>query len=77
MLRNYAASKGLDVSAAGDLTQFSDADSAHSWGSDALRWAVGTGLMNGMGDGALNPRGTATRAQLAAMLQRFCALIAE
>lgn len=36
-----------------------------------MKWAVGSGLMNGKGDGILDPQGTATRAEIAAMLHRF------
>ena len=36
-----------------------------------MRWAVGSGIMGGYGDGILGPQGTATRAQVAAMLRRF------
>ena len=37
-----------------------------------MRWAVGNGIMNGNGDGTLNPTGTATRAEAAQMLMNFC-----
>lgn len=41
-----------------------------------MQWAVGSGLMNG-DNGALRPQGTATRAEVAAMLMRFCENIAK
>ena len=37
-----------------------------------MDWAVNAGLLNGTGAAMLDPKGTATRAQAAAMLQRFC-----
>ena len=66
----YASHKGYDTSAVGSLEQFSDKDKASSWALDALKWAIGSGLMNGKGD-TLDPTGTATRAEIAAMLHRF------
>ena len=68
---NYAKLKGYDVSAVNDLSGFTDAGKISDWALPAMRWAVGSGLMNGYGDGTLNPQGTATRAQLAAMLHNF------
>lgn len=66
----YASHKGYDTSAVGSLEQFSDKDKASAWALDALKWAIGSGLMNGKGD-TLDPTGTATRAEIAAMLHRF------
>ena len=40
-----------------------------------MSWAVGVGLIDGMGDGTVNPGGTATRAQVAALMMRFCAKV--
>ena len=55
------------------------ADDVSSYALDTMQWAVGTGLITGSEktvDGVkvydLNPRGTATRAQMASILQRFC-----
>jgi uncharacterized protein YkwD len=55
----------------GDLSQFPDASNVSSYAVDALRWAVGQGLINGM-NGSLNPQGNATRAQVATIMMRFC-----
>ena len=70
ILRNYAAFKGLDIAPKGDLTAFSDADSTHDWAKDACIWAVDKGLLKGS-SGALNPLGTATRAEIAQVLMNF------
>ena len=56
----------------GTLTEFTDVDNASGYALDALRWAVEQGIIQGRGDGTLNPAGNATRAEVAAMLQRFC-----
>jgi hypothetical protein len=77
MLYRYAGdSLELDVSASGDLTAFKDAKNISSWAEDSVSWAVDKGILSGMGDGTLAPNATATRAEVAAMLQRFSTLIA-
>lgn len=68
---NYAKYKGYDMTAAGDLSGFTDAGEISPWAQDAMKWAVGIGLMNGKGGGILDPQGTATRAEVAAMLHNF------
>lgn len=73
MLYRYAAWAGRDLSAVHTLTDFSDRTDVSAWAVRAMRWAVGSGLIDGA-DGALLPGQTATRAQLAAILQRFGAL---
>ena len=60
------------LSGAKDLSgSFGDAGSVSPWALDAMRWAVGAGLINGTGDGNLSPGGQASRAQVAAVLDRF------
>lgn len=71
MMYNYAAYKGYDLSAKGDLTQFSDGDSVQEWAVPAMSWANGNALINGHDDGTLEPAGTTTRAQAASILMRF------
>ena len=71
MFCNYANYKGYDVTAAGGLSGFTDAGEISPWAQDAVKWAVGIGLMNGKGGGILDPQGTATRAEVAAMLHNF------
>lgn len=70
ILYNYAGRMGYDVSAAAELSGFSDAGAVASWGRSAISWAVGVKILNGS-DGALIPDGHATRAEVAAMLHRF------
>ncbi|MBP5167351.1 MAG: InlB B-repeat-containing protein [Oscillospiraceae bacterium] len=70
LLYNFAAYRGLDVSAAGSLDGFTDADSVSAWAADAMRWAVSSGIVNGMGDGTVDPGGSTTRAQIAALIRR-------
>ena len=69
MLMNYAQWKGQDTSARADLSGYSDAPS--TWASEAVQWAVAEGLLAGVTDDQLQPQGQATRAQVAAIMQRF------
>ena len=71
MLMNYAAWKGEDVSARADLSSYNDAASVSSWAVETVQWAVAEGLISGMPGNLLEPQGSATRAQVAAILQRF------
>lgn len=77
IFHRYAGYKGYDVTAQGDLSAFTDAAIVGDWAREALIWAVDKELINGMGDGTVNPRGTATRAQTAAILMRFCETVAK
>jgi hypothetical protein len=62
---------GCDVSGTGDLSAFSDADRIGSYALDSMSWAVGSGYIQGMGDGILAPKGTATRAQVAQLFMNY------
>ena len=70
ILYRYAKYLGCDVSASASLSAYPDAGKISDWAEPAMKWAVAEGLINGM-DGTLNPQGTATRAQVAAILMRF------
>lgn len=68
MLYRYAGSPAAGGMA---ISEFTDASSVSDYATDAVTWALGEGILTGMGDGTLAPQGTATRAQAAAMLMRF------
>lgn len=70
VLYRYAVSVGADTSASELLTDFADAASVSSWAAEGVKWAVGAGILSGSASG-LEPQGSATRAQAAAMLVRF------
>ena len=75
MLWRYAQAKGYDVSIGEDtnILSYTDAFDVAEYAIPAMQWAVGAGIINGTGDGStLTPQGTATRAQVATMLMRFC-----
>ena len=69
MLMNYSAWKGEDVSARADLSTYSDQPS--TWATETMSWAVAEGLISGVTADQLQPQASATRAQVAAILQRF------
>lgn len=71
MLYRYAKLKGYDVSASADISGYTDASSVSSWATDAMRWAVSAGLINGRTATTLAPQGNATRAEVASILMRF------
>ena len=71
MLHNYAAYKGYDLTAKGDLSRFPDGSQVQDWALPAMSWANGNALINGHDDGILEPGGTTTRAQAASILMRF------
>ena len=73
ILRNYAAYKGMDITASGSLSTYSDAASVSDWAKDSVEWAVGSGLIGGYEDSTLRPQGTTTRAEVASVLQRYLA----
>ena len=71
ILCNYAAYKGEDVSSGAALDGYSDAASVSDWAGESVEWAVAEGLLSGVTNNELAPQGSAARAQVAAMLQRF------
>lgn len=54
-----------------DLSGFRDADEVSAWAQDAIRWAVGAGLIAGRNDGRIDPRATATRAEVAQIIHNY------
>ena len=58
------------------LAQFTDADQIQDYAREAMAWAVTVGLFEGNADGALNPRGNATRAEVATLIMRFAEMTA-
>ena len=76
ILYRYAAYKGYDVSQRADLSKYEDQGTISSYAVDSMAWANGEGLINGIDADTLNPKGSAIRAQVAAILHRFCENIA-
>lgn len=70
MLYRYAEQNGYDTSADGELSVYPDADQVSEFAAEAMKWAVGKGIISG-DDGKLNPQGVTNRAVCAAILTRF------
>ena len=67
----YADYKGYDLTVKGNPDTCKDADKITDYAKTAMQWAVGSGLVKGKSGNLLDPQGTATRAEIAAMLHRF------
>ena len=74
ILYRYAKSKGIDVSVGENtnILSYVDVQQASEYAIPALQWAVGAGVLNGKNGSRLAPTGTATRAEIAAIMQRWC-----
>lgn len=67
MLYRYAKPEKAE----GGLNQFADAGSVSDWAKEAMEWAVANGIVTGKSGARLDPQGTATRAEVATIIQRF------
>lgn len=74
MLYRYAKTVGLDTSSTASLSGFTDGGNVADWAKEAMEWSVEWGLMQGPGDGTINPTGTATRAEVATVIMRLIEL---
>ena len=72
ILYRYAQYKGYDVTEKADLSGYSDNGQISAYAKDALAWANAAKLINGITNTTLAPQGSATRAQVSAILHRFC-----
>jgi hypothetical protein len=71
ILYNYANWKKMDTSKVVELSAYADAGSISAWALNAVKWANAQGLITGRTPTELAPAGTATRAEAAAIFQRF------
>lgn len=74
ILYRYAKNKGYDVNQNVDYSHYEDSGMVSYWAAEAMSWANATGLIIGRSETTLNPRDTATRAEVATILMRFCRL---
>ncbi len=72
ILYRYAQDAGYSTTASGSITGYYDYARVNGYARTALQWAVGTGLITGTSSTTLSPQDTATRAQVATILMRFC-----
>ena len=78
MLYRYAQYKGYDTTQSGaDVQDFTDYEDISDWALEGMTWAVNAGLLNGKGNGILDPTSNATRAEVAQILMNFCENIVE
>lgn len=77
ILYRYAQYKGYDVTKKADLSGYSDNSHVSAYAKDALAWANAAKLINGVTNTTLAPQGNATRAQVSAILHRFCDGVAK
>lgn len=75
LYRFYTVYKGVGAADAKELTAFTDAAAVSAYAADAMKWAVGNGLINGKSADTLDPKGTAQRCEVAAMIARFAAFM--
>jgi len=71
ILYRYIVYKGMPVAPAGDLSAFADMGQVSAYAREAMGWAVGAGIIQGVAKTAIDPNGGATRAQAAVMLMRL------
>ena len=71
MVRNYAKWKGLALAGPADLSKYEDVGEVSEWAQESMAWAVAEGLVSGRTETTLVPKGTTTRAETAAILERF------
>lgn len=77
ILYRYAQDAGYTTSASANITGYYDYARVNSYARTAMSWAVGAGLITGTSTTTLSPQDTATRAQVATILMRFCENIAK
>lgn len=72
ILYRYANYKSYDVSSSADLSKYTDSAQISSYAAESMAWANAAGLISGTTNTTLSPKGSATRAQAATILMRFC-----
>ena len=77
ILYKYAKYKGKNVSKTDSLAEFTDTNKIATYATTQVKWAVGSGVITGNvnktnGTKTLNPKGNATRAEVAAMMEKYC-----
>jgi hypothetical protein len=77
IIYRFAKMQDYDVTIKSDISSFADTADISDWALDALSWANKTELVNGTSETTLAPKATATRAQVAAILMRFCEKVAK
>ncbi len=71
ILYRYAKYMKYDVLSTTDITKYSDNDNVSSWASEPIKWMIANGLLTGKPNNIIDPKGEATRAEVATILYRF------
>jgi len=71
IMYNFSKFSEIDVTGKAEILGYSDNSQISEWANDAMEWAVGYGLISGKGDNILDPKGNATRAEIATILSRY------
>ena len=71
IIYRYAVAYGYDTSAAGSIIGYTDSSYISDWAQTALIWTIGAGIIDGKDNNKLDPTGNATRAEAAAIIERF------
>lgn len=74
LLFRYSNEAGLDTSSRADLSTYADSRQVGHWAQEALSWAADTGIIRGTDKNEINPKGTASRAEAAAIFRRYIEL---
>ncbi len=77
ILYRYAKYMKYDVLSTTDITKYSDNDNISSWASEPIKWMIANGLLTGKPNNIIDPKGEATRAEVATILYRFLEKIAK
>ena len=79
ILYRYCLLMGIDVSVGEDtnILSYNDAFEISEYAISAFQWACGAGIINGKPGGYLDPKGTATRAEVATVMMRFMGLVTQ
>ena len=77
IIYRYAELKGYDITDFADISQFDDVNDISDWALDAIRWTIAAEIINGTSSVTSSPNDMATRAQVAAILMRFCENVAK
>ena len=76
MLRNYAKYKGKNVSQTADISKYKDSGKTSGYAKTSVQWAIAKGIISGKDNGTrIDPQGTASRAEAAAMIYNYCTKI--
>ena len=71
ILYRYAKYKGKDMTSTSDISTYSDYNKIDDYAKEAMKWGVSKKILYGNKDGLLNPKGNATRAEVAAIIERY------